>query len=236
MTTTDEGTAATQDQNGGDPQGTGTSGLEDRNGEVDLAEENRRLKAAIEQSKAEKATLESAKRELEALKAGGLTPRTTEPRSGVDQRLSTIQAAINQTQDLANQGDGPSIVLLESLRLQQSSLNDIKIDALPEDEREDVRTLWQTNQFGSVDAARDAAWGRRAREGTKQAAKVEEVIQRRKDDEVATHVRGLGPSETQQRQKTVEAYTKQLSDPSLTAQQKAELVRQRRANPNAIKW
>lgn len=90
-------TRATESAPGGDPTGTGTGAATDPNARETPEQEVARLRAALEQSKAEKSTLEEAKRERDALmdriaqlEAGGTPPTPPPPAHPGHQLLNEI--------------------------------------------------------------------------------------------------------------------------------------------------
>ena len=189
-------TRATETVPGGDPQGTGTGATTDPNASETQEQEIARLKAALEQSKAEKSTLEETKRErdeangrIAQLEAQAQPPMQMPPAGPVQalaQEIAQYEALV-----ATEPGNFAAQRLLKNARAEWAGMQwqaayqreSPKLDRLAEPLRSKATELFSTARYASADDAILAAEGFLAREGRNKS--VAEEARRKAADEAA---------------------------------------------------
>jgi len=177
-------TMGTTGQDGGDAQATGTPAPADQNASETPDQELARLRAAHNQSVAEKETLERLKRENDALRRSQQFGAPTTPPTNVDPRLAMqaqqqqeMAQLVQQTREAAAAGDPVarlSLMMGQELYASQQqtaaqTMVQLQLAQIPDSKlRGEVETELRTGRYADVEAARMAVRGRQF--DTQQAA------------------------------------------------------------------
>jgi hypothetical protein len=226
--TSDEPTGTTGDEPAG---GSGATDGGSVAGDANVAKELEAAKAELENERRKNAQLLSQKTKWEQGAPGTQPPPTMAPGAtpGYDSKLAEVVAA-------AQAGDVVAEMTLAGMQLSEHRMaelrRDMALDRIPDaKERQEVRELYDSRAFGTVEAAHDAYLGRLYRDKKadldKREAQLKAEAEARREGVISTATRPMGPGETRARTMTFSDYSAKMQQ--LPIDEKRKLIKDREA-------